>query len=59
MRGRWLIAALASTTVFGCRPEKNTLAGLQHSAVVTARVERLKKTLADHEAAVVGIGEHA
>jgi len=54
MRGRWLIAALASTTVFGCRPEKNTLAGLQHSAVVTARVERLKKTLADHEAAVDG-----
>lgn len=54
MRGRWLIAALASTTVFGCRPEKNTLSALQHSAVATARLERLKKTLADHEAAVDG-----
>lgn len=54
MSGRWIFIVLASTAALACRPQKNTLDKLRHSAVATARLDRLKKSLADHEAAVDG-----
>ena len=49
-----LCAALASATLVGCRPQKETLDKLQHSAIAKARLERLQKSLGDNEAGVDG-----
>jgi uncharacterized protein YjiK len=54
MRSRGLALLLACATASGCHAPKNSLDKLQHSDVATARLQRLQKTLADHEAAIDG-----
>lgn len=54
MHGGRILALLACVAACGCRAQKNSLDKLQHSAVATARVERLTKSLADHEAGFDG-----